>query len=121
MSIPFQSIHFATYEAIKKILNPSGRYDPKTHVVAGGLAGATAAFFTQPLDVAKTLLQTRGLSTEASVRKIQGIGGAFKEIYRRYGWQGFFRGVQPRILTNMPATAISWTTVSSLSCIKFSL
>ncbi|KAJ2400677.1 Fe(2+) transporter, partial [Coemansia sp. RSA 2559] len=33
-----------------------------------------------------------------------------KIIYRRQGVAGFLRGVKPRIIANMPATAISWTT-----------
>lgn len=38
MTIPFQSIHFITYESAKRKLNPSGKYDPLTHCVSGGLA-----------------------------------------------------------------------------------
>ncbi|CAG8730809.1 259_t:CDS:2, partial [Acaulospora colombiana] len=38
---------------------------------AGGLAGAVAAAVTTPLDVAKTLLQTRGTSHDAEIRKSQ--------------------------------------------------
>jgi solute carrier family 25 iron transporter 28/37 len=111
MSIPFQSIHFATYEALKKTFNPIGNYDPKTHIISGGLAGAMASFFTQPLDGVKTLLQTRGVSSEESIRQISGFRQAFSTIYQRYGWTGFYRGLQPRMLTHIPATAICWTTV----------
>ena len=111
MSNPFQSIHFATYDAVKKSMNPTGGYDPKTHVVAGGLAGALASFFTQPLDGAKTLLQTKGISSDKLVRQVSGLREAFAMIYGRYGWTGFFRGLWPRLLTHIPATAISWTTV----------
>ncbi len=92
-------------------MNPTESYDPKTHVVAGGLAGALASMFTQPLDVAKTLLQTKGVSSDRLVRQVSGLKEAFTMIRERYGWAGFFRGWRPRILTHIPATAISWTTV----------
>ncbi|KAJ3103923.1 26S proteasome regulatory subunit 7 [Phlyctochytrium planicorne] len=110
MTIPFQSIHFATYEYFRKVLNPSGAYDPSTHVVAGGLAGAIAAAATTPLDVAKTLLQTRGTSTNALVRSASGLSDAMRIIYQTQGISGFFKGIQPRVLTHMPSTAICWTT-----------
>src|SRR6266480_3167994 len=48
----------------RKVLTPLGHYVPKSHVIAGGLAGAIAAAATTPLDVAKTLLQTRGNATD---------------------------------------------------------
>jgi solute carrier family 25 iron transporter 28/37 len=114
MTIPFQSIHFATYEYLRKVLNPSNSYDPKTHIIAGGLAGATAAAFTTPLDVVKTLLQTRGTVADPAVRRTSGMFDAVKLIYEREGINGFAKGIKPRILAHMPATAISWTTYEFL-------
>ncbi|KAJ3046039.1 Fe(2+) transporter [Rhizophlyctis rosea] len=110
MTIPFQSIQFVTYEYFRKRFNPSGVYDPRTHIVAGALAGATAAAVTTPLDVAKTLLQTRGVTTDAVIRNASGMVEAFRIIYQRHGWVGFTRGLKARVLSHMPATAICWTT-----------
>lgn len=59
MNVPFQSIHFMTYEIMQKYSNPSGHYNPKAHMVSGALAGAVAAATTTPLDVCKTLLNTQ--------------------------------------------------------------
>ncbi|KAI9139201.1 mitochondrial carrier domain-containing protein [Paraphysoderma sedebokerense] len=110
MSIPFQSIHFSAYESFRKSLNPSGEYDPKAHIIAGGLAGAIAAAVTNPLDVAKTVLQTKGDSSDAAVRSVRGFADAMKIIYERNGLKGFWKGVRPRVMSHAPATAISWTT-----------
>jgi solute carrier family 25 (mitochondrial iron transporter), member 28/37 len=110
MTIPFQSIHFTIYEYFRKVLNPTGIYDPKIHIVAGALAGGIAAAFTTPLDVAKTLLQTRGESKDLVIRQCNGVGAALKIIYLRKGLPGFFQGIRPRIFTHMPSTAICWTT-----------
>ncbi|KAF9191820.1 Fe(2+) transporter [Haplosporangium sp. Z 767] len=109
MTIPFQSIQFATYEYLRKVLNPSGHYDPMTHIMAGGVAGAVAAAATTPLDVAKTLLQTRGESKDLRIRNCSGLVEAWRLIYQRQGLAGFAKGLQPRVLSHMPSTAICWS------------
>ncbi|TPX53306.1 hypothetical protein SeMB42_g00861 [Synchytrium endobioticum] len=120
MSIPFQSIHFASYEYFRKTLNPSGTYDPKTHVVSGAAAGAIAAAATTPLDVCRTLLQTKGLSSNVSIRHARGLFDAATIIYQTEGINGFARGLRPRILSHMPATAICWTTYEALKHLMMS-
>ncbi|KAI1308406.1 Fe(2+) transporter [Mortierella claussenii] len=109
MTIPFQSIQFASYEYLRKMLNPSGGYDPMTHIMAGGVAGGVAAAATTPLDVAKTLLQTRGESKDLRIRNCSGLVEAWKLIYQRQGLAGFAKGLQPRVLSHMPSTAICWS------------
>ena len=81
-------------------------YSPLTHVIAGGLAGGIAAAVTTPLDVAKTLLQTRGTSDDARIRGARSLRDAFGIIWERNGWKGFGRGVVPRVLTFMPSNAL---------------
>ena len=109
VTMPFQSIQFVAYEYMRKVLCPSGNYDPLTHVVAGGAAGAVAAAVTNPLDVIKTLLQTRGNSTDIRIRGTDGLVAGAKIVYSEYGMRGFLRGIKPRVLTHMPSTAISWS------------
>lgn len=76
------------------------------HVVAGGAAGAAAAAFTTPLDVCKTLLNTQ----EQGVGKTRGLMEAIRKVYRVAGVSGFFKGIQARVLYQMPATAVCWST-----------
>lgn len=108
MTVPFTALQFTFYESISKVMNPSKAYDPVTHCIAGGLAGAFAAGITTPLDVIKTLLQTRGAARDAEIRSARGLIEAASIIKRQYGWAGFFRGLRPRIITTMPSTAICW-------------
>ena len=108
MTIPFAACQFAVYERTKKLLNPKGQYSPVTHVVAGGMAGAVGAAVTTPLDVAKTLLQTRGTSHDPEIRSCRGMLHAFRIIWMRDGLRGFSRGLTPRVLTHMPSNALSW-------------
>jgi len=108
MSVPFTAAQFSVYEYVKRVLNPRGEYSPVSHMVAGGIAGGVAAGLTTPLDVAKTLLQTRGTAHDAELRNVRGILDACRIIYRRDGLKGFGRGLSPRVMTHMPSNALCW-------------
>ncbi|KAG6844633.1 hypothetical protein H0H87_005290 [Tephrocybe sp. NHM501043] len=108
ISIPFNAIQFTVYEQLKRFMNPSHQYSPSTHIVSGAAAGAVAAAVTTPLDVAKTILQTRGTSVDSDIRNCRGMADAFRVIWRRDGLKGFGRGLTPRVLTIMPSTALCW-------------
>ncbi|KAM4612048.1 mitoferrin-2-like [Polymixia lowei] len=137
MNVPFQALHFMTYEYLQELLNPHRHYNPSSHVVSGALAGALAAAATTPLDVCKTLLNTQealaihvvqaqaptavggvgaaaaasgaGASPAPGGRHISGLGEAFRMVYRMGGVPAFFKGVQARVIYQMPSTAISWS------------
>ncbi|XP_062244344.1 mitoferrin-2-like [Platichthys flesus] len=130
MNVPFQALHFMTYEYLQELLNPHRQYNPSSHVVSGALAGALAAAVTTPLDVCKTLLNTQeaqaihviraeaataagavgaAAATAPVSRHISGLGEAFRTVYRMGGVPAFFKGVQARIIYQMPSTAISWS------------
>lgn len=104
MNVPFQSIHFMVYEVSQKMLNSDGAYNPPAHMLSGAMAGAVAAAITTPLDVCKTLLNTQqeGATT--------GLMEAVKKVYLFGGPMGYFRGLQARVMYQMPATAICWST-----------
>lgn len=108
MTVPFTAAQFSVYEWAKKVLNPSESYSPLTHVTAGGFSGAVAAALTNPLDVAKTLLQTRGNSTDSTIRNASGMLEAIQIIKKREGFRGYTRGLAPRVLTFMPSNALCW-------------
>lgn len=107
MNLPYQAIHFTTYEFFQEALNKEREYSPKAHVIAGGAAGAIAAAFTTPLDVCKTLLNTQEGGVIAPTR---GLVDAVKKVYKVAGVPGFFKGLQARVLYQMPATAVCWST-----------
>lgn len=104
MNIPFQSIHFMVYEFAQKVTNEQRKYNPAAHMFSGAMAGAVAAAITTPLDVCKTLLNTQ------QITQAQGLVQGMKLIYRLKGPAGYFRGMQARIMYQMPSTAICWST-----------
>lgn len=59
LNVPFQCIHFVSYEMLQDTLNPSRTYLPWSHIVSGGLAGSLAAAITTPMDVCKTVLNVQ--------------------------------------------------------------
>lgn len=110
MNVPFQAVHFMSYEFMQDILNPTRQYDPLTHGISGGVAGACAATATMPLDVCKTLLNTQEhCSRVEGMSYVSGMRAAFRTVYEFQGFRGYFRGLTPRIFYQMPATAISWS------------
>ncbi|XP_038219711.1 mitoferrin isoform X1 [Zerene cesonia] len=107
MNVPFQAVHFVTYEWCQSLLNPTRGYEPRAHLTAGACAGALAAAATTPLDVCKTLLNTQE-------RGAEGLAGAAALVLRTSGPRGFFKGVAARVLYQMPAAAICWLTYETL-------
>lgn len=121
MTVPFTAAQFTVYEQLKKFMNPTNTYSPISHIVSGGVAGGVAAALTTPLDVAKTLLQTRGTSSDLEIRNCRGMVHAFNIIWSRDGLRGFARGLTPRVVTHMPSNALCWLSyeffsASSTSC-----
>lgn len=112
MNIPFQAVHFITYELMQEQLNPNRLYHPGTHIVSGAAAGAVSAAVTTPLDVCKTLLNTQENVALSSVNisgHLSGMANAFRTVYRLGGMSAFFKGAQARVIYQMPSTAIAWS------------
>ncbi|XP_061723248.1 mitoferrin-1-like isoform X3 [Cydia pomonella] len=109
MNVPFQSLHFVTYEWCQSLVNPSRKYDPRAHALSGACAGALAAAATTPLDVCKTVLNTQEVAARAD-----GLAQAAALVLRATGPLGFFKGASARVLYQMPAAAICWLTYETL-------
>ncbi|XP_041756894.1 mitoferrin-1 isoform X2 [Coregonus clupeaformis] len=112
MNIPFQAVHFMTYELMQERLNPHRRYHPGSHILSGAAAGAVSAAITTPLDVCKTLLNTQenvALSSMHFSGHLTGMANAFRTVYRFGGMAAFFKGIQARVIYQMPSTAIAWS------------
>lgn len=132
MNIPFQVTHFVMYEKMQDLTNHDRSYNPKTHVLSGALAGGVAAAITTPMDVCRTLLNTQqGLCAvphcsespmpggpgftlnNTRTANVTGMLQAIRIVYVTNGLNGFFKGCWPRVIYQMPATAISWACYES--------
>ena len=105
MGAPYQCIHLVTYETVRKSLNPSETYSPRTHFVAGACAGGLAAAFTTPFDVAKTLLNTQ--EPMGDNIKVTGFVTAMRTIHSVSGLRGFAKGLTARVAFTAPGPPMS--------------
>jgi len=92
------------YELMQNATNKEHQYNPPAHMISGATAGALAAAITTPLDVCKTLLNTQQVGGVTSMMQ------AVRTVYLLGGVRGFFRGMAPRVMYQMPSTAICWST-----------
>lgn len=108
-NIPFAALNFGFYEYSSSLLNPDNLYSPYLHCVSGGIAGGIAAAITNPLDCIKTALQTKGITKNENMKHVTGFKTATRALFKESGMSAFTRGLKPRIIFNVPSTAISWT------------
>lgn len=115
MNLPYSVLYYASYESLKKTIRTALRRDPEehhalSHMLAGAGAGATAAAFTTPLDVAKTRLQTQGEFAAAAPARYTGMLDALRTVWRQEGARGLTRGLSARICFHSMSAALAWTT-----------
>jgi solute carrier family 25 iron transporter 28/37 len=106
MNIPYHAFFFTSYETFKKLLGDSASESVATHLGCGAAAGMTAAALTNPLDVAKTRLQTQ----HDTGKRYGGLVDALRTIRREEGMGGLFSGLKPRIMLHAASSAIVWAT-----------
>jgi len=115
MNIPYHAFFFSSYESYKILLmnwkKGEHRKDDEeesvfVHLSCGAGAGVTASALTNPLDVAKTRLQTQ----HDTGKRYKGMVDALKTIGREEGVTGFMRGIRPRIILHSCSAAIVWST-----------
>ncbi|KAH9569593.1 hypothetical protein CY35_03G141400 [Sphagnum magellanicum] len=109
--IPYSALQFMTFEMLKRQHSDAqmpGRRKKRVKGIAddlwmGALAGAVACTLTTPLDVAKTRVMTQD-PTGNSV--YLGLQATLQKIWLEEGVRGFGRGMVPRILYKVPASAV---------------
>jgi len=109
MNIPYSGTYFASYEFLKKLLLPEGvDHSNFVNCVAGGGAGILSAALTNPLDVARTRLQTQSDVTKEI--KYKNMHQALLVLWQEEGFRGFSAGILPRMIFHSTSAAICWAT-----------
>eukprot|EP00850_Spirogloea_muscicola_P005901 SM000027S09682 [mRNA] locus=s27:769067:771713:+ [translate_table: standard] len=134
--IPYAAIQFTAFEALKKRrlrrlrragsgtggdYNASGGLSRRAHLLGnlwmGAVSGALAAVLTSPIDVVKTRVMTQPgpataaafaatAATTASGTVRLGMRQTFARIWAEEGIAAFGRGLAPRLLYKVPASAV---------------
>ncbi|XP_024399995.1 uncharacterized protein [Physcomitrium patens] len=109
--IPYSALQFMTFEYLKKRYShrENLHMDQKNSkrlvhdLCIGALAGAVACTLTTPLDVAKTRVMTQNPSDPLVY---MGLQATLQKIWLEEGIAGFGRGMVPRVLYKVPASAV---------------
>jgi len=122
MNLPYASLWYSSYEVMKKwIKRWTGHQhqtnDPVSHMLAGAVGGGIAAALTNPLDVAKTMLQ---VGSDAG-KEYRGMFRTLLVLWKDLGMRGFTQGIRPRMLVHSLSAAVCWTTYEHVKfvCEKF--
>lgn len=102
---PYAAIQFGSYERFKSIVMEWAQSRERSfgnfeRLCAGGLAGATAATLTYPLDVMRL--------RQAVYKDIRGPMGAIQNIYREGGMAAFYKGWVPTVVSLAPFIGLNF-------------
>ncbi|KAK9508752.1 hypothetical protein O3M35_006234 [Rhynocoris fuscipes] len=102
---PFSGLYLMFYTQLKKVLPQEmtkSELAAPIHFSCGVMAGIMASAITQPADVIKTKMQ---LYPE----KYPNIQSVMLHLHTKYGIQGYFKGLVPRMLRRTLMAAMAWT------------
>lgn len=108
---PFSGLYLMFYTESKKLVPENMLntvYASPIHFTCGLMAGLLASVVTQPADVLKTKMQLYP-------NKFNGLWSVVVYVHGKYGPQGFFKGVVPRMLRRTLMAAMAWTVYEQLS------
>ncbi|GAB9473345.1 hypothetical protein Gpo141_00010498 [Globisporangium polare] len=118
---PFSALYFMLYEKNKAVAQEYLKVEhlPSLYTLTGAaLAGATASFVTNPLDLIKLRLQIqRAYAAEANAVAYTGIVDGLSQVIRKEGVLALYKGAGARVAFHAPSTAITMSLFES--CRRF--
>jgi solute carrier family 25 iron transporter 28/37 len=127
-NVPYGMLTVTINEKFRELLAENTTFTPTQIFMASGCgAGCIASAMTTPLDRIKTRLQVQSMGANvdaictaahqprpcavvsAHTARYHGFWDAYCSIVREEGYVGLWRGTLPRVISQTPAVAISWT------------
>eukprot|EP00128_Syssomonas_multiformis_P007118 Colp12_sorted_trinity150504_noHs@10768 len=116
LGVSHGAVQFMVYEEFKKVLADYRGTETYTqnstleYIMMATSAKLTATTVTYPFQVLRSRIQQQ----DASVR-YRGLVSSAVRIWRREGFQGFYRGLGPQSIRVLPATCITFVVYEKLS------
>ena len=113
--VPYMGLFFSTYEALRPSMATLSLPFGSGDATAGVLASVMAKTGVFPLDLIRKRLQVQGPTrTRFAGGRVRiydrGVWDTGKQIVRREGWKGLYRGLGIGLIKAAPASAITmWT------------
>eukprot|EP00898_Chlorokybus_atmophyticus_P008302 jgi/Chlat1/8473/Chrsp80S07881 len=107
--VPYAMLQFAVFEALKRSRSEESQQSTGhllTGLWRGAVAGGVASALTTPLDVVKTRLMTQPTPLPGMPVAYRGMRHTAARIWTEEGALAFTRGIAPRLLYKIPASAI---------------
>lgn len=127
-NVPYGMLTVTINEKFREVLSENTTCSPTQIFMASGCgAGCIASAVTTPLDRIKTRLQVQTMGAivdamctaahqprpcavvAAQQARYHGFWDAYGSIVKEEGYRGLWRGTLPRVISQTPAVAISWT------------
>lgn len=108
---PFSGLYLMFYTQTKQLVPKdilNSPYASPVHFTCGVAAGILASIVTQPADVLKTKMQLYP-------HKFNGLWSVIVYVHNTYGFQGYFKGMVPRMLRRTLMAAMAWTVYEQIS------
>jgi len=95
-SVPKLALSFGVNETVATFLVKQGFEEGAlVHIAAGCCAGMVSSSVTFPADVVMRTMQV-------GKKNYNGVGDAFRGMYKKHGWRVFFKGLAPELLKSVP-------------------
>ena len=107
-TVPYIACQMTFYDVFKRVYpqNPDGSTSAIWSLAAGSSAGLCAQTLCYPGDTMRRQLQTNGIGGEAKL--YSGAIDCFKQILRREGVRGFYRGLPINIVKCIPEAGLQF-------------
>lgn len=107
---PYVGLNFAVYESMRRVVTPDGEENPSAFgkLAAGAVSGAVAQTCTYPFDVLRRRFQVVSFGAGQLGFQYDSVWGAIRDIVRREGVAGLYKGLSANLLKVAPSMAASW-------------
>jgi hypothetical protein len=110
---PFSAISFSAYFHYRSIMEKYHLQPDIMKMLAGGFAGSTAITITYPTDLIRRRLQLQNF--DKSVPKYNGILDCIRQIKKKEGFRGLYRGMFASYVKLFPTIGIQFLTMEKLN------